>query len=578
MNTNKLDFYKGMDISFLPEFLDEGMQITDFDGTVTEPFPLMEKYGVNAIRLRIWNNPENIPESKGYCSLSHTIAMAHKIKTHNMNFMLDFHYSDYWADPSQQNKPKSWVDLSLDDLEEAVFRYTRDTLLTLQAEGVMPDMVQIGNEIRSGLLFPEGELPNYAGMVRLVNAGIRGARSVAQADLLQVIIHLDQGGRYHYIKEWFTNALANGLMDFDIIGLSYYPFWHGTFMDLQKTLKQLIEDYNKPLMILETAHAWRKSKHGFIDEKQEKIAGFPATPEGQHKVLDMVMNIMASLPNNMGMGMYYWEPLCVPRNGQGGWSENMGLLNEDGKALEGLCSFLFTRQQHTKGYAKVFEPAPLTILVGRQPELPDELAVLRYDGTIIDKPVEWKKDSLGADWVMQPGDYTIVGTLKNNEKTVTITVHVRQELPEEKNILHDTNWEEGLTQWKVESSDEQVMIQLYPRFIDPFPAPPLNALRVEAKKNFTFQISQQIRITDEATYKLQVEFMGTDTTNVDIRLFARTREFYKETMIHPSEHEWTLFEIDELLCQPGYLIIGISMKTPPIYGMMQNFRLTKHIS
>jgi arabinogalactan endo-1,4-beta-galactosidase len=578
MNTNKLDFYKGMDISFLPEFLDEGMQITDFDGTVTEPFPLMEKYGVNAIRLRIWNNPENIPESKGYCSLSHTIAMAHKIKTHNMNFMLDFHYSDYWADPSQQNKPKSWVDLSLDDLEEAVFRYTRDTLLTLQAEGVMPDMVQIGNEIRSGLLFPEGELPNYAGMVRLVNAGIRGARSVAQADLLQVIIHLDQGGRYHYIKEWFTNALANGLMDFDIIGLSYYPFWHGTFMDLQKTLKQLIEDYNKPLMILETAHAWRKSKHGFIDEKQEKIAGFPATPEGQHKVLDMVMNIMASLPNNMGMGMYYWEPLCVPRNGQGGWSENMGLLNEDGKALEGLCSFLFTRQQHTKGYAKVFEPAPLTILVGRQPELPDELAVLRYDGTIIDKPVEWKKDSLGADWVMQPGDYTIVGTLKNIEKTVTITVHVRQELPEEKNILHDTNWEEGLTQWKVESSDEQVMIQLYPRFIDPFPAPPLNALRVEAKKNFTFQISQQIRITDEATYKLQVEFMGTDTTNVDIRLFARTREFYKETMIHPSEHEWTLFEIDELLCQPGYLIIGISMKTPPIYGMMQNFRLTKHNS
>lgn len=578
MKEKPLDFYKGMDISFLPEYLDEGMQTKDFDGTPTEPFELIQRYGVNAIRLRVWNNPENVPESKGYCSISHTIEMAKKIRKYGMSFLLDFHYSDYWADPAQQNKPKAWIGLSFDQLEEAVFTYTRDTLSALQREGALPDMVQIGNEIRSGLLFPDGELPDYEHMVRLVNAGIRGARVVADSDRLKVMIHLDQGGRYFYLQEWFSKALQSGLQDFDIIGLSYYPFWHGTFADLQETLRKLVQIYQKPVMIVETAYAWRKSEKGFIDETQERIAGFPATPEGQKKVLDLVMNIVAGMPDNKGLGVYYWEPLCVPRSGRGGWEENMGLLDECGKIMEGIRSFAFTRQQaRPNEYAKIFTPAPLETLAGTEPELPEEVAVLKFDGTIDKKIAAWNLEALDKEWYTQPGIYKVTGQVENIQTNIEIEVNVVEDADTRENMLADVNWDMGLTQWTVEKSGEQVLAQLYPEFVEPFPAPPLNALRVESPKNFTFRISQQIMIPQDGEYCLQVEFMGTDTTNVDIRLFARNAEMEKETIIHPQEHVWTLYEIADIFCHKGRLTVGVSMTSPPIYGMMRRFRLYRKI-
>ena len=254
-----MEFQKGMDLSFIPELEDAGVQVKDFDGTVMDPLDLVQKYGVNSVRLRIWNAPEHVRESGGYCSYAHTLAMAKRIRAHGMSFMLDFHYSDFWADPGQQRKPKDWENLSFKELKEAVFSYTRDTLTALKEEDVLPDIVQIGNEIRSGLLFPDGELPDYTKMVQLVNAGIRGARAAAGKDEMQVMIHLDQGGRYFYLKEWFDCSFEAGLEDFDLIGLSYYPFWHGTFTDLKETMTKLIQDYKKPIMVVETAHAWRKS-------------------------------------------------------------------------------------------------------------------------------------------------------------------------------------------------------------------------------------------------------------------------------------------------------------------------------
>lgn len=148
-----LDYYKGMDISFLQEYMEKGMKTYDLDGTPTDPLELAKKHGVNAMRLRIWHTPENVPESGGYCSLERTIAMAKKIKQEGFDFLLDFHYSDWWADPGKQRKPMAWENLHGTELEEAVYTYTKKVLCALKEAGAMPDMVQIGNEIRSGLLF-----------------------------------------------------------------------------------------------------------------------------------------------------------------------------------------------------------------------------------------------------------------------------------------------------------------------------------------------------------------------------------------------------------------------------------------
>ena len=189
----------GMDVSSYPEMKDKGYRYYDENGTEIDVLEYGKKKGFNYGRLRLWNAPQNIPESGGYCDLLQTIAMAKRLKKLDIPYLLDFHYSDFWADPGQQRKPKDWENLSFKELKEAVFSYTRDTLTALKEEDVLPDIVQIGNEIRSGLLFPDGELPDYTKMVQLVNAGIRGARAAAGKDEMQVMIHLDQGGRYFYL-------------------------------------------------------------------------------------------------------------------------------------------------------------------------------------------------------------------------------------------------------------------------------------------------------------------------------------------------------------------------------------------
>lgn len=324
-------FFKGMDISSLPEFIQKEFTFADADGQPVEPFCFLQQNGVNSIRLRIWNHPELVPESGGFCNLSDTLEMAKKIKAHGMHFVLDFHYSDFWADPGQQNKPQAWKDLPFNELTQAVYDYTFQVLDSLRAINCLPDIVQIGNEIRSGMLFPDGAVPKYDQLAALVNAGIRAARDIS-ADI-QVMIHLDQGGRFYYLKEWFDAMFAAGMLPIDIIGISFYSFWHGTFMDLQASMQQLISTYHLPVIVAETAHPWRLCENGHVSEDIMKTAGLPAGIEEQKISLSLVMQITASMPEEMGLGVYYWEPMVVPGNAFSSWATNMGMLDETGKAL-----------------------------------------------------------------------------------------------------------------------------------------------------------------------------------------------------------------------------------------------------
>ena len=584
-----LDYYKGMDISFLQEYLEKGMKTYDLDGTLIDPLKLAKKHGVNAMRLRIWHTPENVPESGGYCSLERTIVMAKKIKQEGFDFLLDFHYSDWWADPGKQRKPMAWENLHGTELEEAVYTYTKKVLCALKEAGAMPDMVQIGNEIRSGLLFPDGELPDYVSMVRLVNAGIRAAREIGGKELL-IMIHLDQGGRYFYLKDWFDRAFEAGLSDFDVIGLSYYPFWHGTFNDLKETTKKLIQDFKKPIILAETAHAWRKSKNGFIDEAQEKIAGFAASPLGQRMVLDMDNTIMASLPDKMGRGIYYWEPLCIPRGDEGGWAENMGILDERGQAMEAIHSFEFVRGDAKPELpAKIYKPQRLTVQVHQNVQLPEEVKVLYRDGNIQSHKVKW--ENAGAVKADEIGTIFVKGIIDGFDgfdelddewtKPVVQEIEVVEKLMSEKNLFADANWDDGLTQWETSSSEDGVNVQLYPEFEDQFPAPPVNAVRVEGVKNFIFHISQKKKNLASGRYVLKAQYSGTDTTGVEVHLFAeKTKDTNTQSselfqaVIHPTK-EWQESKINFSIEEGDTLTAGLTISAPPVYGMVRRFLLYK---
>jgi len=269
----------GADISFLPEIESRGTKFKD-NGREKDAVTLLRDHGFNYIRLRVFVNPENekgYSPGKGYCGLKYTLEMARRIKAAGMKLLLDFHYSDYWADPQQQFKPKRWEKLDFRGLRDSVRAYTADVILALKKQGTLPDMVQIGNEINHGILWPEGHIGNPAELAELLRAGVAGLESVAPG--VPVMMHIALGGQNDEAVFWLDNMIARGVK-FDIIGLSYYPRWHGTLDDLQYNLNDLKRRYNKPLNVVE-----------YSDFKKQ------------------VHEIVFGLQDGSGKGACIWEPL-----------------------------------------------------------------------------------------------------------------------------------------------------------------------------------------------------------------------------------------------------------------------------
>ena len=289
-----IDRMIGADISWLPQLEDRGMTFYD-DGKEIDAIELLKKYGFNYIRLRIFVNPENdkgYAPGKGYCGLSYTLDMAKRVKEAGMKLLLDFHYSDYWADPQKQFQPLAWENIGFELLKDSLRSYTTRVLLTLQNQGTLPDMVQIGNEINHGILWPDGHISHPDQLAELLKAGVTGVEAVDPD--LPVMMHIALGGQNKESVFWLDNMIARGVQ-FDVIGLSYYPRWHGTLEDLHRNMLDLLDRYNKPLNVVE-----------YSDFKRT------------------VHNIVFNLPDEMGKGACIWEPLGMQSR----------LFNKDGEVTE----------------------------------------------------------------------------------------------------------------------------------------------------------------------------------------------------------------------------------------------------
>ena len=245
-------FIKGMDVSSLKELEELGAKYYK-DGQEKELLEILKEYGVNSIRLRLWNDPyseSGVPYGAGTNDLKTTIELARRVIAKDMGFLLDLHYSDFWADPGKQRIPKAWRGMDVPQLEQAVYDYTRQVLVTLKEQDVFPTMIQVGNELSNGLLWPYGKVPQYDNIARFLNAGIRAVRSVDPD--LPVMLHLDNGGNNALYREWFDEFMKRG-EEFEIIGLSYYPFWHGTLQDLEDNMHDISARYGKELIVAEVS-------------------------------------------------------------------------------------------------------------------------------------------------------------------------------------------------------------------------------------------------------------------------------------------------------------------------------------
>lgn len=252
-----------------------------------------------------------------------TLSLAKRAKALGMKILIDFHLSDFWADPANQIKPKEWEKLSYIETKNVLYLYFKNTLNKFVEDGINPDMVQIGNEISSGILHDYGKIgtnDDFSGLAGLLESAIGGVR-VSNASNTKIMLHLDQGGR-NQLYRWFFEGLlkASQNLDFDVIGLSYYPMWHGTMEGLQYNLNYLASTYGKEVCVVETAYAWTTddgdgSGNVFI-KGDEKVGGYPATVEGQSKFINDLKEIILNVPNHKGIGFFYWEPEWVPvKNG-----------------------------------------------------------------------------------------------------------------------------------------------------------------------------------------------------------------------------------------------------------------------
>jgi len=260
------------DISFLPQLENRGMKFYD-QGMQKDPIEIMGDHGFNYIRLRIFNNPENekgYAPGEGWCDLGNTLLMAKRLKAQGMKFLLDFHYSDTWADPQKQFKPKAWENLEFDELKLALKQYTQRVVAALAEQGTPPDMVQIGNEINHGMVWPEGHISNPDQLAALVLAGIEGVKEVDPN--IEIMLHVALGGQHDETVLWLDQMMARGC-EFDILGLSFYPKWHGQLSDLKSNIYKLIQRYPQPICIVEYSHLKEEVNDLAFSEFKNRVMG-----------------------------------------------------------------------------------------------------------------------------------------------------------------------------------------------------------------------------------------------------------------------------------------------------------------
>jgi arabinogalactan endo-1,4-beta-galactosidase len=336
-----ISFYYGADLSYVNEMIDCGAMYKNSNEITKDPYVIFQEAGANLVRLRLWHNPT----WTNYSNYNDVKLAIQRAKAQGMKVLLDFHYSDTWADPGKQEIPAAWLAEinNTPSLGELLYTYTYETLNNLNSENLLPDIVQIGNEINP-MILQEGDLEwpiDWNRNSYLINKGIQAVRDVSQSTgkNLEVMLHIAQPENGLW---WFEQATQNGVTDFDWIGLSYYPLWSlYTLSNVSEPISILINTYNKRLMIVETAYPFtldNADAANNILSNDALISGYPATQQGQ---LDYLNQIQSIIEGAGGEGLIYWEPAWVSTTcntlwAQGSHWDNSTLFDHDYKATLGM--------------------------------------------------------------------------------------------------------------------------------------------------------------------------------------------------------------------------------------------------
>ena len=553
------DFIGGMDVSSMLSLEESGVTFKNAQGQTEDLFTLLKENGVNWVRLRVWNDPFTA-DGQGYgggnVNADRALVMAKRATQAGLKVLVDFHYSDFWADPSKQQVPKAWKSFAgdADKTSQAVYDYTKETLSDFKAAGVDVGMVQIGNETTSKIAGISG----WDGMSKVFSAGSKAVREVLPE--AKVAIHFtnpEKAGAYaNYAKQ-----LDGHHVDYDVFASSYYPFWHGTTENLTSVLKNVASTYGKDVMVAETSWAYTL-EDGDDDSNTvpDKVAAsdlnkYDISPQGQADEIRAVAEAVNNVGDNDndgtndGLGVFYWEPAWIPvgTGGKsnadlvtawneygGGWAteaageydpndaglywggsgvDNQALFDFDGKALASLPIFSYihtgavTDHVFTKIEAVTITASDTTSIEDIKAQLPETVTARYKDGVDETEHVTWQSDLL--DWVRGAGTYTISGTTDaGHETTATITVtatpaqnHIADGSFE--NPEHDADWTVAGTGASITKDDGNT-------------PDGTRALKFWAAKDYTFTAAQTITGLKPGEYELSATSQGAAGDNAAI--------------------------------------------------------------
>jgi arabinogalactan endo-1,4-beta-galactosidase len=582
-------FLKGADISTLQAIEDAGGKYYD-GGVERDLLAILKDRGVGAIRLRVWHDPVL---ADGYNDKAHTIEMAKRVKSAGLYLLIDFHYSDFWADPGKQEIPAAWRHLDFAGLRDAVYDYTAEVLNDLKAAGAYPDMVQIGNEINNGMLLPVGSTGAFDRLADLIGAGIRAVRDTTPAGHdTKIMIHLAEGGNNAKFRSFFDSLTAY-TDDFDVIGLSFYPYWHGTYQELKDNLNDLAARYGKELIVVETAHphtledgdGWANIAGAADAEKN----GFPATPEGQKDMLALMLNTVAHTAGGRGTGVFYWEPAWIPvpkdANGdyQAGWKtkegnawDNQAMFDFAGNALPSLDAFGYDpANPPAKAPLRALEPEGVTVPALESPEeaaarLPGAVQVLYNEGSIESVPVEWPAPD--PDRLSRIGAFRLTGRTTGPELPVSIHVTISAY----RNLVANGGFEAGLDGWDTGGTPDAVKIDSNANNAHSG----VRSLNYWHASDFTFTVSRTVADLPDGLYTLRVRASGGGGDNA-LRLFAEGHGGDRLTadIVNTGWNNWNTYTIDNIPVSSGRITFGVEGDAPAgTWGFFDDFELFRQVT
>lgn len=585
------DFYRGMDASAVLALENSGVKYYNFDGEEQDVFMTLAQAGVNYIRLRVWNDPYD-ENGNGYGGgnndVATAIALGQRATKYGMKVCIDFHYSDFWADPKKQFVPKAWEGMDIEEKSDALYNFTLESLTQLLDAGVNVGMVQIGNEINNGM---SGET-DVANVRKLLTAGSKAVREAAANSGKEILVAI----HYTNIDDMKKlDTLLTGLqvkeIDYDIVGLSFYPYWHGTIEDLKNAIIHIRDTYGKKVYVAENAYCYTAEdgdgSANSVEGTDDLAEGYSASVQGQ---ANEVRDVCAAASEAGAEGVFYWEGTWIPvgpadadnsdlwEKYGSGWASSYasGYDPKDAGQYYGGCSWdnqaMFDFTGHPLASLKVFKylkygaTAPLAVdsipavtvacNIGTDPELPDTVSVIYNDRSEAQVPVIWNTDDVAAIDTENGGNFTVSGTLEDGtEVTAAVTV-------DRINYVQNPSFEDSDTSmWTVNYSGETDPTDYQVKAADAHSGEVAFHFW-SGSADMDFSIEQSFTDLEPGTYELSAFSQGgdlSDDASMELYALVDGRELTAPFKL-TTYAEWQNPAIPEIKVTDGSLTIGVRYK------------------